>query len=155
MCDDYDICDTCDCWLGFGRGVGCKHIDCQCKCHHWDARTAFQIITTHKRAKPTLDVAPLAGMHRNKIFAYLVDNMTSEEMTRAFELNSRQEGEDGPAVRSDWVPLNIAEMTAKASGSTRRSSASTANTRPNLLTRARNLVRKRKMPAGSQKRKLA
>ena len=112
MCD---TCDTCEGVLLLGRGMGCKRgTDCRCKCHQWDARTALQIVITHKRAKPSLNVAPLAGVHRNKIFAYLVRNMTAIELTRAFDLNSMDEaGIKGPTITSDWVPMDVVSITSK------------------------------------------
>ena len=95
--------------------MGCKGgTKCQCECHQWDARTALQIVITHKRAKPSLNVAPLAGVHRNNIFAYLVRNMTAIELTRAFDLNSMdKEGINGPIIPSDSVPMDVVSITSK------------------------------------------
>ena len=112
MCD---ICDGCEGIMLMGMGVGCcKGSRCDCECHSWDSRTCSEIVITHKRADPTLDVAPMAGMHRNKIMAYLVKQMTDKAMTEAYNINMSTPGVDGPP-RADCthVPMNIVALTSR------------------------------------------
>lgn len=112
MCD---ICDGCEGFMLMGVGMGCCNGKrCDCDCHSWDSRTCSEIVLTHKRADPTLDVAAMAGMHRNKIMKYLVKNMTDKAMTDAYYINMSTPGIDGPP-RTDCVhvPTNIIQLTSR------------------------------------------
>ena len=111
MCD---TCDQCDCLIFCGLGTGCRDgMACMCDCHAFDARTALEIVETHKQAKPDLDVSVLAGVHRNKLPGYFEEAMDCDEISRAFELNFLKPGLKGPAVRSDHVPMNVEELLSK------------------------------------------
>ena len=110
MCD---TCDQCDCLIFCGLGMGCRDgNDCECDCHAFDARTALEIVETHKQAKPDLDVSVLAGVHRNKLPGYFEETMDCDEISRAFELNFLKPGLNGPTVSFDHVPTNIEELTS-------------------------------------------
>ena len=111
MCD---TCDQCDCLIFCGRGTGCRDgMACMCDCHAFDARTALEIVETHKQAKPDLDVSVLAGVHRNKLPGYFEDTMDCDEISRAFELNFLKPGLKGPPIRSDHVPMNVEQLLSK------------------------------------------
>ena len=110
MCD---TCTECNCIIFCGRGTGCSDgMSCKCDCHAFDARTALEIVETHKQAKPDLDVSVLAGVHRNKLPGYFEETMDCDEISRAFELNFLKPGLKGPAVSSDHVPMNVEKLTA-------------------------------------------
>ncbi len=111
MCD---TCDDCDCLIFCGLGMGCRDgMECDCDCHAFDARTALEIVETHKQAKPDLDVSVLAGVHRNKLPGYFEDTMDCDEISRAFELNFLKPGLKGPPIRSDHVPMNVEQLLSK------------------------------------------
>ena len=111
MCD---TCDQCNCVIFCGLGMGCRDgNDCECDCHAFDARTALEIVETHKQAKPDLDVSVLAGVHRNKLPGYFEETMDCDEISRAFELNFLKPGLKGPPIRSDHVPMNVEQLLSK------------------------------------------
>ncbi len=80
-----------------GRGMGCDDgEECDCDCHAWDSRTCAEIVSTHKRAQPELDVSHMAGMHRNKILNHLTLTLSDDDLTTAHELNEVTPGMRGP-----------------------------------------------------------
>lgn len=112
MCD---ICDDCEGIMLMGRGIGCtRGSKCCCRCHSWDARTCSEIVITHKRAYPDLDVTEMAGLPRNKILGFLCAKMSDKAMGIAYNINMATPGHDGPC-RTDcaYVPMNIIQLTSR------------------------------------------
>eukprot|EP00966_Prymnesium_polylepis_P113691 2628714-Prymnesium_polylepis.1 len=112
MCD---TCDDCEGIMLMGRGIGCtRGSKCCCRCYSWDARTCSEIVITHKRAYPDLDVTEIAAMPRNKILGFLFAKMPGKAMGNAYNINMATPGHDGPC-RTDcaYVPMNIIQLTSR------------------------------------------
>ena len=102
----------CECGCFCGSGGVCIDAACQCECHEMDEMSCTEIVTCIKQIDPSINVSPLAGMHRNTLFGWINDEMEEEEKARLLDLASLvAKGRDTLSTEM-WVPSNIVSLVA-------------------------------------------
>jgi len=77
-----------------------------------DEMSCTEIVTCIKQIDPSINVSPLAGMHRNTLFGWINDEMEEEEKARLLDLASLvAKGRDTLSTEM-WVPSNIVSLVA-------------------------------------------
>ena len=102
----------CDCGCFCGSGGVCIDAACHCECHEMDEMSCTEIVNCIKHIDPSINVSPLAGMHRNTLFGWINDEMEAEEKVRLLDLASLvAKGRDALSTEM-WVPSNIVNLVA-------------------------------------------